>query len=176
MKRRAVFLDRDGVIVCARVREGRPYSAMTPGELEIMPGAAAALRQLHAAGFLLLGVTNQPEVARGRLSLATLDAMHDRLRQELPLDGIYVCPHDDADHCSCRKPKPGLLNAGARQWNVDLGRSFLVGDRWRDLAAGAAAGCKTVFIDWHYEERLTIAPDACVADIQEAADWILRQP
>jgi D-glycero-D-manno-heptose 1,7-bisphosphate phosphatase len=159
-RRPAVFLDRDGVLVRNRIRGGRPYSARSLDEFRILRGATSALRALRAAGYLLLVVTNQPEIARGLLQRGVLRAMHARLRRELPLDGIHVCLHDDADRCACRKPKPGMLLAAARDWNVDLARSFLVGDRWKDVAAGQAAGCRTVYVDGGYDEAVRPPPDA----------------
>jgi D-glycero-D-manno-heptose 1,7-bisphosphate phosphatase len=172
-KRPAVFLDRDGVLTRVRVRGGLPYSALSLDEFRILPQAARALAALRAAGFLLLVVTNQPEVARGNLRRGVLRAMHARLRRELPLHDIYVCLHDDGDGCACRKPKPGLLTAAAQAWNVDLRRSFMVGDRWRDIAAGRAADCRTVYVDGGYRETLPVAPDARVRDVAAAAAWIL---
>jgi D-glycero-D-manno-heptose 1,7-bisphosphate phosphatase len=172
---RAVFLDRDGVLNEAIVREGRPYSPVTIDELKLVPDAAAALGRLKAAGFLLIVVTNQPEVARGTQSRAMVEAMNSAIAGELPLDGFFTCWHDDPDGCSCRKPKPGLLEEAAGRLGIDLGRSFLVGDRWRDVDAGAAAGCRTVLIEHHYQERAPDhAPDHRSATLAGAVDWILQ--
>jgi len=171
---RAVFLDRDGVINAAVVRDGRPYPPAGPAQLEILPGVAAALRDLRAAGFELVVVTNQPDVRRGSQTRQAVDAIHDRLRSELPLDAIYCCFHDDEDHCACRKPAPGLLIDAARDRAIDLATSYMVGDRWRDIDAGAAAGCRTIFVDHGYRERQPSEFDARVASLPEAAAWILR--
>lgn len=151
--RRAVFLDRDGVINEAVVRAGRPVAAMSLSELRITPGVPEALSTLHEAGFLLIVVTNQPEIARGTLARQTVEAIHDHLRELLPIDEFRTCAHDDPDGCDCRKPAWGMLRAAAEKWGIDFGRSYMVGDRWRDLAAGRAAGCRTVFIDHGYDER-----------------------
>jgi D-glycero-D-manno-heptose 1,7-bisphosphate phosphatase len=172
---RAVFLDRDGVLNEAIVREGRPYSPATADQLKMVPDAAAALGRLKAAGFLLIVVTNQPEVARGTVSRAEVEAMNAAVARELPLDGFFTCWHDDPDGCPCRKPKPGLLEVAAASLGIDLGRSFLIGDRWRDIDAGAAAGCRTVLIEHHYQERRPDhAPDHRSATLTDAADWILQ--
>jgi D-glycero-D-manno-heptose 1,7-bisphosphate phosphatase len=171
--RRAVFLDRDGVINRAIVRGGRPYPPAIEEELEILPGVADALARLHRAGFRLVVVTNQPDVARGRQRRETIDRMHARLGATLPIDDFRVCPHDDSDACGCRKPKPGLLDAAARDAGLSLGDSFMIGDRWRDVEAGARAGCTTIFIDYGYNERRPEHPDAVVGSLAEAADWIL---
>jgi D-sedoheptulose 7-phosphate isomerase len=174
-RRRAVFLDRDGVINRAFVRDGKPFPPPTPQELEILPGVPEALRELKANGFKLLLVTNQPDVGRGKLSLQTLDAMHEDLRAHLPLDDILVCCHTDQDKCDCRKPMPGMIIEAARKHNIDLAASFMVGDRWRDIDAGYNAGCKTILIDYGYSERPPDhEPDLRVGSLREAADWIIR--
>ncbi len=173
--KRAVFLDRDGVLNRAAVRDGKPYPPANQAELEILPDVASALRDLKAQGFALYVITNQPDVARGNQTREAIDAMNRSLASTLPIDDIFVCYHDDKDACDCRKPKPGLLFEAQRKHNVDLSRSFFVGDRWRDIDAGRAAGCKTILIDYGYRERKAAqAPDATVRSLREAADWIMR--
>ena len=171
--RRAVFLDRDGVINAAVVRGGRPYPPARPEDVEILPGVEQALAELRRAGYLLVVVTNQPDVARGSQTREVVDAIHARLTAALPLDAVYSCFHDDADRCACRKPAPGLLLDAARDLGIDLPASIMVGDRWRDVEAGAAAGCRTVFIDRGYAERRPHAFDASAPSLSEAAPWIL---
>jgi D-sedoheptulose 7-phosphate isomerase len=174
-KRRAVFLDRDGVINRAFVRDGKPFSPPTSQELEVLPGVPEALRELKSHGFELLVVTNQPDVGRGKQPRETLDALHRMLRKRLPLDDIFVCCHTDEDNCDCRKPMPGLLLEAARKHNIDLAASFMVGDRWRDVEAGYNAGCKTILIDYGYSEKPPDhEPDVRVSSLREAADWIIR--
>lgn len=173
--RPAVFLDRDGVLNRALVREGKPYAPTMVDELEIVEDAAAALRRLQEAGFVLVCVTNQPEVARGTLPVATLEAIHERLRAALPLDAVYVCPHDNGDHCECRKPRPGMILRAAGEMGLDLDRSFLVGDRWRDVEAAHNAGLPAVLIEYGYaEEGPRRAPEYRVKTLREAADRILE--
>ena len=147
---RAVFLDRDGVLTRALVREARPTRPCTPAEMEIDADAPVALARLKVAGFLLIVVTNQPDVARGITRREDVEAMHATLRAALPLDAVFVCYHDDEDACDCRKPKPGMLLEAAAAHAIDLAESFMVGDRWRDVDAGAAAGCRTIWIDRGY--------------------------
>jgi D-glycero-D-manno-heptose 1,7-bisphosphate phosphatase len=171
--RAAVFLDRDGVINRPVIRDGRPYPPSDERALEILPGVEDALARLHNAGFHLVVVTNQPDVARGTQTRDAIDRMHARLSAVLPLDDIRVCAHDDADRCACRKPEPGMLRDAARDGELSLADSFMVGDRWRDIDAGRRAGCTTVFVDWGYDERRPEAPDAVVGSLGEAADWIL---
>lgn len=172
---RAVFLDRDGVINRALTRENKPYPPTRLEEFEILPGVAEACEQLKAAGFLLIVATNQPDVGRGTLPVEVVDALHDHLRRVLPIDRIEVCYHpgQGLSDCPCRKPKPGMLTAAAAALGVDLKRSYMVGDRWRDIDCGYAAGCKTVFIDYGYDEALRQTPDFTVQDLREAAHIIL---
>jgi D-glycero-D-manno-heptose 1,7-bisphosphate phosphatase len=176
--RRAVFLDRDGVLTRALVRDGIAYAPVTPAEMEIDADAPAALAQLKAAGFLLVVITNQPDVSRGITRREDVETMHAMLRAALPLDAFFVCYHDNADECGCRKPRPGMLLAAAAEHGIDLAESFMVGDRWRDVDAGAAAGCRTVWIDRGYRERPPEhAPNARVDGLRAAADWIAsRRP
>ena len=174
MKSRVVFLDRDGVINRSVVRDGKPYPPQTLSELEVLPGVKEALQRLRLAGFRLVVVTNQPDVARGRQRRETVEAMHDVLRRDLGLDEFEVCYHDDADECDCRKPSPGLLLRASARIPVDFAKSYVVGDRWRDIAAGRTAGCRTVLIDYGYDEPQPTAPDARVALLKDAANWILE--
>ena len=172
---RAVFLDRDGVLNRAIVREGKPYPPDSVAALEILPGVPEALADLKAAGFLLFVVTNQPDVAKGIQLRAVVEAIHQKLQAELPLDAIFVCYHQDSDRCQCRKPAPGLLEEAAARYGLYLPFCFMVGDRWRDVDAGCRAGCQTVLLDYGYRER---APDnqpaARLGSLAEAAGWILR--
>jgi D-glycero-D-manno-heptose 1,7-bisphosphate phosphatase len=170
---RAVFLDRDGVLNRAVVRKGRPHPPATVEEFEILPGAADAARRLRDAGFLLIGATNQPDVARGTQRREVVEAMNDRLLAEMPIAAILVC-YEDGDDCPRRKPNPGLLLEAAATYAIDLPASYMVGDRWRDVEAGRRAGCRTVFIDRGYDERRPDPPaDHDAADLADAADWIL---
>jgi len=173
--KRAVFLDRDGVINASVVRDGKPYPPDSVDEMEILPGVAEALTALRVAGFDLIVVTNQPDVARGTQTRAAVDAIHAKLSAELPLDAIYACFHDDAEVCDCRKPKPGMLVNAARDRGIDLPSSFMVGDRWRDTDAGLAAGTRAIFIDRGYSERKPERFAVNVAGLPEAAAWILEQ-
>ncbi len=173
--RRAVFLDRDGVINRAVVRDGKPYPPADADHVEVLPGVAAALRRLKAAGYLLIVVTNQPDVARGTQTLAAVEAIHARLASELPIDDFRACYHDDGDMCECRKPKPGLILSAAREHGVDLPASVMVGDRWRDVEAGKLAGCRTVFVDYGYAERRPENPDVVVGSLEQATTWILTE-
>ena len=169
----AAFLDRDGVLNQAIVRHGRPYSPASVEEMEILPDVPGALDRLKAAGYTLVVVTNQPDVANGLQRRETVEAINAALMARLPLDEFRVCYHNDADRCTCRKPQPGLL---LQQPAYDLARSVMIGDRWRDIEAGRRAQVRaTVFIDYGYEERQA-EPDARVGSLSLAVDWILKLP
>jgi D-glycero-D-manno-heptose 1,7-bisphosphate phosphatase len=172
--RAAVFLDRDGVINRAVVRSGRPHPPDSAADMEILPGVDIALRRLRAAGFALVVVTNQPDVARGRQRRDEVEAIHARLGSALPIDEFRVCYHDDADRCSCRKPAPGLL---LQPPLYDLARSVMIGDRWRDVQAGQRAGvAATILIDHRYDEAAgPVSPDLVVGSLAEAVPWILQR-
>ena len=172
---RAVFLDRDGVLNRAVIRNGKPYPPASVAEVQITAGAEIALRELKTQGFKLLVVTNQPDLAKGLATREGVDAINRKLATALPVDEFFVCPHVDRDDCECRKPKPGLLLEGARKHHIDLSASFMIGDRWRDVEAGQNAGCRTILIDQGYQEKHPAhPPDAVVHSLPEAADWILQ--
>jgi D-glycero-D-manno-heptose 1,7-bisphosphate phosphatase len=173
VERRAVFLDRDGVLNAAVLRDGIPRPPGDVDEVNVLPGVDGACNRLRTAGFELVVVTNQPDVARGTQTMEAVRRINDALLMTLPLDEVIVCPHDDADGCACRKPKPGMLVDAAQRRGIDLSASFMVGDRWRDVEAGVRAGCRTVFVDRGYDER-SVQPDATVSDLGEAAVWILE--
>jgi len=173
---RAVFLDRDGVLNEAYIRNGKPYSPDTVEEMVVVPDAADALGRLRRHGFRLIVATNQPDIARKRLTREQVEAMNAYLRGKLPLDEIEICPHDDADNCDCRKPKPGLLLNAARRDGIALDESFMIGDRFRDIEAGNSAGCRTILIGEGYGETFKAQPDAKFSSLTQAADWILKQP
>jgi D-glycero-D-manno-heptose 1,7-bisphosphate phosphatase len=164
--RRAVFLDRDGVLNEPLRRDGRSVSPRRPEDFRVVPGVDAALRRLRARGLLVFVVTNQPDVARGHLDPAHLAEMSAILRRSVAVDEIAVCPHDDADHCGCRKPKPGMVLALAHKWGVDLSGSFMIGDSWKDVEAGRRAGCRTILVEGH--DRVNCLPDRTVSSLGEA--------
>lgn len=171
---RAVFLDRDGVLNANVERAGKPVAPTRVADLRLLDGAIPALQALKAAGFLTIVVTNQPDVATGRVPQATVEAINSEIARAMPIDAFYVCYHTDADKCACRKPKPGLLLSAAGVHAVDLPSSYLVGDRWRDIEAGQAAGCKTVLVDNGYPQERISNPSVMVSSLPEAVTWILR--
>lgn len=152
-KVRAIFLDRDGVINHSVIRSGKPYPPDSLTETTIPEDVPSSLQKLKAKGFLLVVVTNQPDVAKGKQRKEVVESINQFLCSKLPIDDIFVCYHTDSDQCDCRKPKPGMLLDAAKKWNIDLAESFMVGDRWRDIEAGINAGCKSLFIDFGYDEK-----------------------
>ena len=172
--RQAVFLDRDGVINRAVVKDGKPFPPASLDTFELLPGVEWATLALRTAGFLIVVVTNQPDVATGLQAREVVESMHKKLFDAAICDDIKVCYHTDDDACDCRKPKPGMLLEAAKEWQIDLRRSYMVGDRWRDVAAGKAAGCQTFFIDYQYREQSAERPDTVVSSLEEAANLILQ--
>ena len=176
MANKAFFLDRDGVINRAFVRNGKSYPPQSIEEFEILPGVIEAISILRRNGFKVIVVTNQPDVSSGVQKLETVEEFHRKLRETLSLDDIEVCYHLESDQCKCRKPKPGMIFSAAEKWSIDLSKSFLVGDRWRDIGAGKAAGVFTFFIDYGYDEKLTVEPDKIVPSLLEASQFALSLP
>ena len=173
---RAVFVDRDGVLNDVVLRDGRPYPPASVEEMSFLPGAIEAVAALRRAGYRVIVATNQPDVAKGIQRREVVEAMHERVRQTFAVNDIKVCYHVDDDGCACRKPKPGMLLEAAREWGLELRRSFMVGDRWRDIGAGRAAGCATILVTWAYVEREAPAPDLVVRSLAEATQFMLGDP
>jgi transaldolase len=174
MTRRAVFLDRDGVLNAITVKDGTPYPPYRVADVQILPGVAEAVAKLARLGLMRIVVTNQPDIARGTQTAAEVEAINQALARQLPLDEFRVCPHDNADDCDCRKPRPGMLVSAAKQHGIDLAGSFMIGDRSGDILAGAAAGCRTFLIERAYSKIEQCRPDYVVRDLAEAAGIIAR--
>jgi D-glycero-D-manno-heptose 1,7-bisphosphate phosphatase len=171
VKHRAVFLDRDGVLVRAAPLKSYAHGPVTLEDFSVFPNLTEPVEQLRRAGFLTILATNQPAIARGQMSWETLNEMHRRLREVVPLDDIEVCPHTDADGCACRKPKPGMLLAAAEKFDIDLAASYFVGDTHRDIEAALAAAVTPILIDWPYNQVLSVPHR--VKDLAEAVRVIL---
>jgi D-glycero-D-manno-heptose 1,7-bisphosphate phosphatase len=172
---RAVFLDRDGVINRALVRNGKPYAPLLLKEVEILPNVSLALHNLKVYGFLLIVITNQPDVATGKTTKFHVNAINKFLKKSLPIDEFRICFHVQSDGCKCRKPSPGLLFDAANDHQIDLKNSFMIGDRWKDINAGASAGCKTFFINYSYQELAPASPDFVVSSLFEASNIIIGE-
>ena len=172
---KAVFLDRDGVINRAIVVEGRPYAPRRLAQFRLMPGARANVIRLRRAGFRVVVVTNQPDVAKKLIDPLDLERMNKRLIEELQVDAVRVCAHAQGEGCGCRKPRPGMLIEAAIEFGIDLHRSYMVGDRWSDVEAGHAAGCYTLKIERGYVNDRPVHPDAVVPTFSHAVKHIIRR-
>ena len=175
---KAVFLDRDGVINRPTVREGCPYPPRSVSEFAILPGVEDACRALKTGGYLLVVVTNQPDVGRGTLDQRIVEEIHRYMSDVLPVDLVLTCFHGGEKYgqpCECRKPRPGMLRRAADQLQIALSESYMVGDRWRDIDCGKRAGCKTVFVDWGYTEDLRELPDHRATNLLDVARIILGE-
>jgi len=178
----AVFVDRDGVLNAIRQVGEEAASPRVPAEFVMLPRVGEATRRLRAAGMVVVVITNQPVLGRGLMSLEDLDSMHEQLCREAAIDRIEICPHSGHEGCECRKPKPGMLTRSAAALDIDLSKSWTVGDRWVDIAAGSAAGTRTILIEQAYSWSATssgspqpdLRPFAFAADLVEAVDLILR--
>ena len=171
---KAIFLDRDGVINQVNLVDGKPYPPKDMSELILLSNVNEALQLLKDAGYLLIVITNQPDVVRGKAKIETVEAINQFLKDSLPIDAIFTCYHDDIEDCNCRKPKPGNILKAADQYNINVSSSFMIGDRWRDVEAGESAGCKTFFIDYRYQEKQPESYDYKVKSLYEAAKIILE--
>lgn len=170
---KTIFLDRDGVINQPHVINGKSYAPGSLKDFSLLPGVKEALCELKAAGFLILVVTNQPDVGKGIFQQSDVEAIHHFILNQLTIDDVFVCYHVDADQCDCRKPLPGLLHQAAKKYSIDFSNSYLIGDRWKDIEAGQNVGCKTMFIDYGYAEKKPLNMDYIVASLFEAKNIIL---
>ncbi len=174
--RRAVFLDRDGVIN-RKAPAGQYITAWE--QVEFLPGVAEALRELKLRGFLLIIVTNQSAISRKKLTVGVLETIHQRIAQQLGqegagIDAVYYCPHEPSADCQCRKPRPRMLQQAAKERGIDLSRSWMVGDAASDIEAGHAAGCRTIWLrPPDFNDQNPPTADFSTDSIRAAAAWIL---
>lgn len=173
--KRAVFLDRDGVLNQALLVEGVPRPPATLADIKILEGVVEAIRLLKSHKFVPVVVTNQPDVARGATSKIEIEAINLFIGGATDIEHFYTCFHDDVDECDCRKPSPGLIFRAANDLELDVANSFLVGDRWRDISAGQTAGLQTFFIDYSYPERAPQLPFIRVFSLLEAVEMMIRK-
>jgi D-glycero-D-manno-heptose 1,7-bisphosphate phosphatase len=169
---KAVFLDRDGVLNAAPVINGVPSSPSDPSELQIIERVGEAIARLKANGFIPVIITNQPDIARGKVKIDAVSQINRTLCEVLEIEHLYMCSHDDLDMCKCRKPLPGLILRASIDLKINLKESFMVGDRWKDISAGQAAGCKNFFIDYSYRENKPSQPFVKVTSLYEVANLI----
>jgi D-glycero-D-manno-heptose 1,7-bisphosphate phosphatase len=170
---RAVFIDRDGVINKAIIKDGQAYSPRHFGEFEFMQSVADQIRKIKEAGYYVIVVTNQPDISRGNMDISELNKMTEAIKASLPVDEIFICPHDDSDNCLCRKPKPGMLLDAAKRYEIDLNKSFFIGDGWKDMGAAKNAGCMGILIGTFYNKDVDCFRR--VKDMNGAIDIILNE-
>lgn len=171
-QKKAVFLDRDGVIIESKLKFGKPVAIIDKKDIKILQGVASSIYKLINAGFELIVVTNQPDIAKGITTFEIVNQIHLEISRLTGLKHFYICPHVDSDFCKCRKPQPGLLTTAAQELSIDLTRSFLIGDRWRDISSGQSVGCVNFFIDYGYDEAQPSPPYIRVGSLFEAASLI----
>lgn len=171
--KKAIFLDADGVLNDVIIKNGKPAAPTTLAELVIPDEVKPCLNQLKAAGYLLICVTNKPDIERGLMTQETVDAIYNKIREDLPLDDVFICYKENS---SCYKPNPGLLLDAAKKYDIDLSQSYMIGDRWRDIGAGQNAGCITIWIDRGYTEQKPSSPANFTAySLREATQWIISK-
>ncbi len=172
MRNKALFWDRDGVLNKAYIVEGKSYPPKTLEEFQLLPGVVEGLEKAKELGFLNIVITNQPDISSGKSSRKFVDDCHKKLLELAPIDDIYVCPHTNDDCCSCRKPKPGMIIEAKKKWNIDLKKSFLIGDRWRDIEAGQAVNCSCFFLNYNYNEPQPREPFLEICSVRKAVELI----
>tara|TARA_B100000686_G_C16581923_1_gene858589 strand:+ start:509 stop:1042 length:534 start_codon:yes stop_codon:yes gene_type:complete len=175
MDKKAVFLDRDGVINETLIKKGKPSAPFSFDEFKILPNIKESIYRLKKMNYLCLVVTNQPDVRRGLVKKSTVEKMNISLKKEINVDDIFVCYHDDLDNCNCRKPKPGLLLDAGKKWNVNFKKSFMIGDRWKDIEAGKSAGCETIYLDYKYQDKQPEKPNFITDTLINAVCFIERK-
>jgi D-glycero-D-manno-heptose 1,7-bisphosphate phosphatase len=177
----AVFIERDGILNHDCVEGNKPVSPLSLDQLSPRTESIEPLRKLRSAGFVLIATTNQPQLSRGELSRRELERMNDTLRHIFCLDDFLICPHDSADFCPCRKPKPGLLLEAAFKWHVNMDQSFVLGNKWQDAEAAHNAGCTSVLIasPWigqgHHDVMLPTVAEAArkIAELQVGSHFLV---
>lgn len=173
---KAVFLDRDGVVIETRMRGTKPVAALSLSEVKILPGARNAVERLCLAGYSVFIITNQPDIARGNLSFSEAEKINKKVVEELGgisrIRRLYMCPHDAGDRCACRKPRAGMIFRAAQEFGIDPMQSALIGDRSVDIEAGTEAGCRTVIL--HAPYNVGVEANYRALDLEEAVSWIIN--
>ena len=170
--RKAIFLDRDGTLNKVYIENGLPISPSSLNKFKIIKGVKKSINRLKKLNFLCILITNQPDVFRGKISKKTVVKMNSYIKKKIKLDDMFVCYHDNEHNCSCRKPKPGLLVKASKKWKIDLNKSFMIGDRWKDILAGKKVGCKTIFINNNYKNDKKVKADFTFKSLLKAVNKI----
>jgi len=166
-KNKAFFFDRDGILNKVILKKNKPYAPLFPHQLNKNYEILKLIKILKKKKFKLIVITNQPDIKSGKLSKHSLKIINSEIKFFFSIDEIIVCHHDKFDKCDCRKPKIGMIKRAEKKWKLDLKKSFLIGDRWRDIKAGNSAGCKTIYIDYMYDERKPKKADYKFTTIEE---------
>jgi|TARA_B100001175_G_scaffold313455_1_gene321083 D-glycero-D-manno-heptose 1,7-bisphosphate phosphatase len=173
--KKAVFLDRDGVLSKTHIKKGKSFAVKKLKDFKLFYGSEESVKKLKLAGFMVIVVTNQPDVGKKIISRIVLKKMHDRLKKKTKVDAIYSCTHSQDDNCFCRKPKPGMILNAAKKHNINLKKSFMVGDRSSDILAGKKAKCRSIFLDKKYFEKKPKVQEATFNNLVQATNYILKQ-
>ena len=155
--KKAIFLDRDGVINEPIFRDGNINKPIAPWEIDefkLFDNIINPLNIIKKMGYHIFIVTNQPDISKGILKISTIKKMNNIIMSKLPIDEIMFCPHLDSHRCVCRKPKPGMVNILAKKWEISLSDSFFIGDNWKDIECGKGAGCTTILLDKYYNKKV----------------------
>ena len=168
--KKAIFLDRDGIINKIILRNGKPCSPRIMEEFIILEDTKETVKILKDTGYTIVIVTNQPDVARRLMKIEDLEKMHNIIKEILCPDRILYCPHDDTDNCDCRKPKPGMIIKAANELNINFNKSFVIGDTWKDIEAGKSAGCITILVDTQYNKE--VKSDYRINNLKEVIEII----
>ena len=163
----AIFLDRDGVVNYSIICEKKPYAPLNLNELKIIPEIKSVINTFKQRQFKVFVITNQPDVARGKVKKEEVEKINASIQSQLSIDEIFTCYHDNQDHCECRKPKPGAFIALSQKYNIDLTKSIMVGDRAKDIEAAKNANCPSVFIDYGYNEIKPLDQNYTINGISE---------
>lgn len=164
---KAVFLDRDGIINVTQVINKKPVAIRAFEQFVFVEGIQKAIDKFIKIGYTIFVVTNQPDISRGKIKIEEVEKINRHILHELPIKKIYMCTHDYYDNCECKKPKAGMLFSAKKEYDVELKSSWIIGDRWSDIEAGKNAGCKTIFVDYGYDEKLKSNPDIIVKNVKE---------
>ena len=173
--RKAVFLDRDGVLSKTSIRNGKTYAVKKLKDFKLFYRSKESVQKLKSAGFMVIVITNQPDVGKKLISKTTLKKMHHKLKKTTKVDAIYTCTHTRNANCYCRKPKPGMILNAAKKHNINLKHSFMVGDRLSDILAARKAKCRGIFLDKKYLEKKPKSQEATFHNLVQATNYILKQ-
>ena len=174
IKNKAIFFDRDGVLNAIKRINNKPFPPDNVDELELFPDVRDKLKFLKKLGFYLFLVTNQPDYKRGKQLKKNIVKINSLVKSFYQLDDTFTCWHAYDGQCECRKPKPGMIINASLKYKIYTSKSFMIGDRWKDIEAGNKAGCRSIFLDYNYDEKKPDKYDYSTNSIQDSIDWIIK--